>query len=159
MHPHAELIQRFYAAFQSRDAAAMAECYHPEVRFSDPVFQDLRGAEATAMWAMLCARAKDLSLAVDGVTADDQAGRARWEARYTFRLTGRAVTNRIEAEFAFAEGRIVRHVDRFDFWRWTRMAFGWKGLLLGWSPFFQNEVRRQSRQALMNFRDDRSRPR
>lgn len=159
MHPHAELIERFYAAFQRRDAAAMAECYHPEVQFSDPVFQDLRGPEPSAMWAMLCARGKDLALTFEGITADDRTGGARWEARYTFRLTGRPVVNRIEAEFTFADGRIVRHVDRFDFWRWARMAFGWKGLLLGWSPPFQNEVRRQSRQALTNWIDDRSGPR
>lgn len=156
MHAHAELIERFYAAFQRRDAKAMGECYHPDVQFSDPVFQDLRGSEASAMWAMLCARAMDLVITVDGVTAADDSGRARWEARYTFKLTGRPVVNRIEAEFRFANGLIIRHQDRFDFWRWARMAFGLKGLLLGWSPLMKNEVRRKSRQALRNYVDDRS---
>jgi len=153
VHPHAELIERFYAAFQRRDAAAMGECYHPDAQFSDPVFPELRGSEVRAMWAMLCARAKDLVITVDGVTADDEGGRARWEARYSFKLTGRPVWNRIEAEFAFADGRIIRHVDRFDFWRWSRMALGVKGLLLGWSSLLRNEVRRQSQQALNNYRD------
>ena len=40
MHPNAELIQRFYTAFQKKDGAALASFYHPEAQFSDPVFQD-----------------------------------------------------------------------------------------------------------------------
>ncbi|UOQ73618.1 hypothetical protein [Hymenobacter cellulosilyticus] len=29
MHPHEELLHRFYQSFQRRDHAAMASCYHP----------------------------------------------------------------------------------------------------------------------------------
>jgi ketosteroid isomerase-like protein len=47
MHPNAELIRKFYTAFASRDARAMAACYHPSVRFSDEVFIDLQGARQT----------------------------------------------------------------------------------------------------------------
>ena len=28
-------------------------CYHPEVKFSDPAFPDLKGNEVGAMWSML----------------------------------------------------------------------------------------------------------
>jgi len=45
--PHAALVQRFYAAFDARDAEAMAACYHPDVVFSDPVFGELRGERAS----------------------------------------------------------------------------------------------------------------
>ena len=38
MHPNARLLQDFYSAFQRRDAAAMAACYHPDVHFRDEVF-------------------------------------------------------------------------------------------------------------------------
>ncbi len=47
------MIERFYDAFGRRDGAAMEACYAPDVHFSDPVFVDLRGAEAGAMWRML----------------------------------------------------------------------------------------------------------
>ena len=83
MHPNESLIHDFYRAFQRRDGAAMAACYHPDARFADPVFTDLRGAEPGAMWRMLCGRAKDLEIAYDGVTADDARGAAHWVARYT----------------------------------------------------------------------------
>ena len=97
------------------------------------------------MWAMLCARGKDLALEWRDVRADDRTGSAHWEPRYTFSATGRPVHNVIDAEFSFRDGRIAAHVDRFDLWRWSRMALGAKGTLLGWSPQVSNAVRRQAR--------------
>ena len=64
-HPNAELIRRFYRAFQQLDAEGMAACYADDVRFSDPVFQNLRGGEAADMWRMLAVRAQDFSLTFD----------------------------------------------------------------------------------------------
>ena len=52
MHPHAALIERFYTAFQAKDAEAMARCYAPDARFSDPVFTDLQGPLPGDMWRM-----------------------------------------------------------------------------------------------------------
>jgi len=146
-HGNARLIDGLYSAFARRDAAAMAACYAPDARFTDPVF-DVSGAEIGAMWGMLCARGKDLTLDWRDVEADDATGRAHWEPRYMFSATGRPVHNVIDATFAFREGRIVRHDDRFDLWRWSRMALGVKGVLLGWTPLVRNAVRAQARKGL-----------
>ena len=151
MHPHAALIERFYRAFQARDAATMVASYHPEIEFSDPVFPALRGGEAGAMWAMLCARARDLDIEFGDVQADAARGRAHWEARYTFSPTGRRVHNAIEATFAFRDGLIARHVDRFGFWRWARQALGTPGWLLGWTPIVRRKVRAEARRGLDAF--------
>lgn len=148
MHPNAALVTRFYTAFQGRDAATMGECYAPDVHFSDPVFPDLNGDEARAMWAMLCGAATDLVIRFDGVEADDQQGRAHWVATYTFSGTGRKVENDIQASFTFREGRIAVHQDHFDLWRWTRMALGPTGWFLGWTPMVQGKVRAQAARAL-----------
>ena len=148
MHANEALIDRFYRAFQVRDAAGMARCYHSQVEFSDPVFPDLRGSEPAAMWAMLCARATDLAISFGDVQADDARGRARWEARYTFTQTGHPVHNVIDAEFEFRDGLIARHVDRFDFWRWARQALGPTGLVLGWTPMVRDRVRAIARRGL-----------
>jgi hypothetical protein len=147
-HPHALLIARFYEAFQRRDATAMAACYHREIHFSDAVFPDLRGPQAGAMWAMLCARGKDLRVEPSRITADDARGSARWDAWYTFSGSGRPVHNVIDASFAFRDGLIVGHEDRFDFWRWSRQALGPAGLLLGWTPFLRAKVRAQAARSL-----------
>jgi len=151
MHPNQSVIEAFYNAFARRDAAGMAACYHPEIEFSDPVFPRLKGQEANAMWEMLCQRGKDLQIEYQVLRADDSGGAAHWDARYTFSGTGRKVHNSIEAEFKFRDGRIVRHRDRFDLWRWTRMALGAKGMLLGWLPAVQNAVRAQAARGLAAF--------
>lgn len=143
MHQHEDLIRRFYDAFRRRDAEGMAACYHAEVEFSDPAFPGLRGERASGMWRMLCTRGTDLRVELGEVSADDRAGRAHWEAWYTFSLTGRPVHNRVDGEFAFRDGRIVRHVDRFDLHRWMGAALGWKGTLLGWLPPVQRALQRR----------------
>ncbi len=151
VHPNAQLIEDFYAAFARRDWAGMAACYHPEVHFSDAVF-DLHGADAGMMWRMLCTNGRDLTLEVTDIAADAQAGQAHWEARYTFSATGRKVLNRIDARFEFRDGLIVRHVDGFDFWAWSRQALGLPGLLLGWSGVLKAKVRARAAKSLAGFK-------
>ncbi|MFM0736167.1 nuclear transport factor 2 family protein [Paraburkholderia xenovorans] len=156
-HPNTELIERFYAAFQRRDAETMAACYTDDVLFSDPVFGKLHGEEARDMWRMLVARAQDFSLTFDGVEADEQRGRAHWVASYLFSQTGRAVVNRIDARFVFRDGRIAEHHDSFDVWGWMRQALGVRGTLLGWSPLVQRAIRAQARRGLAGYRHKQGR--
>lgn len=144
MHPNAALIERFYKAFQARDAEVMAACYAPDARFSDPVFTELRGELPGDMWRMLCERGRDLAVEFSKVQADDNRGSARWEARYTFSQTGRAVHNVIEARFEFRDGLIAEHVDTFDLYRWMSQALGLSGRLLGWLPPAQNALREKA---------------
>ena len=151
MTTHADLITKFYTAFQRRDAEGMVACYAPDVRFSDPVFPVLRGEEAGAMWRMLCERGKDLRIDFRDVRINGIFGHAHWEARYTFSASGRRVHNVIEAEFTFVDGLIATHLDTFDLYRWSRQALGAKGVLLGWTPLVQGAVRRQAGKALDRF--------
>lgn len=151
MQRHVDLITGFYAAFQRRDAEAMAACYTPEARFSDPVFPALSGPQVGAMWRMLCARGADLRIEARDVTADATGGSAHWEAWYTFSATGRPVHNIIEASFRFEHGLIQLHEDRFDFYRWARQALGVKGALLGWLPPVRGAVQAEAARALASF--------
>src|SRR5215467_14306106 len=144
MHPNEELIQQFYKCFQNRDYKGMAECYHDDIEFSDAVFTDLKGNKAKAMWQMLCERATDLDITVSNIEADEKQGRAHWEAIYTFSKTGRKVHNKIEADFQFREGKIIKHKDRFDLWKWAGMALGIKGQILGWLPTVQGAIRKEA---------------
>ncbi len=150
MNQQQQLIETFYTAFQQKDYAGMIACYHDNVRFSDPVFTDLRGPQAKAMWHMLCERGQDLQATFHDVTADAQTGHAHWEATYTF-STGRKVHNVVDAAFVFQDGLIIEHQDTFDLWRWTRMALGPMGVLLGWSPFVQGKVRKTAVSSLHTF--------
>jgi ketosteroid isomerase-like protein len=148
---NAALIDRFYGAFAGRDHEAMAACYVPDARFTDPVFRDLEGDEVRAMWQMLCERGRDLELSHSDVHTEGDRGSARWVADYTFSGTGRPVHNEIEASFRFRDGLIAEHTDSFDLWLWARQALGTTGLLLGWSPPVPNQIRGQARDNLAEF--------
>ena len=149
--PNELLIESFYAAFAERDGAGMEACYTPDVRFSDPVFTELHGAEAGAMWRMLTERATDLRVELLEREAEDGQGSARWRATYTFTQTGRPVVNDVRASFRIADGLIAEHVDDFDFYRWARQALGPTGVLLGWTPLIRAAVRRRARAGLEEF--------
>ena len=142
-----ELIERFYAAFDRKDGDAMAACYTPDARFSDPAFGELRGSQIGDMWRMLTGRAQDLE--VELREHDDTS--AHWIATYTFGRTGRKVVNDVRATFVFRDGLIAEHDDRFSFHKWSRQALGAPGLLLGWTPILRSKVRTQARADLEKF--------
>jgi len=147
----AGLVERFYAAFGRRDHRTMAAAYAPSARFSDPVFTDLAGPRIGAMWRMLCERASDLRIACGPVTVAAGRARVEWQAWYTYTATGRPVHNRIQASLTIADGLITRHDDRFDLYRWSRQALGFKGVVLGWTPLVQGAIRKQAGKALERF--------
>jgi ketosteroid isomerase-like protein len=149
-HPNDELIRRLYAAFADEDGEAMAACYAPDARFSDPVFTDLRGEEPGAMWRMLTGRSKDLEVKLSEYEATDGRGSAHWLADYTF-STGRGVHNDVRAAFRFENGLITEHRDSFSFYAWARQALGPLGLALGWTPILRRKVQSQARAGLDEF--------
>lgn len=146
-------IERFYAAFERLDSDAMAACYAEQARFDDEAFSLTGRRQVGGMWAMLCRATREQGLAQWKLQASDITEHtAHWEARYLFSATGRVVHNRIDAEFEFDAGDlIVRHRDRFDFWRWSRQALGLPGWLLGWTPFLRKKVRAQAAASLRRF--------
>ncbi len=144
------VLERYYAAFAARDGGTMARCYHPNARFSDPVF-DLAGNEIGAMWRMLCSRGKDLRVEATNLVVDDESGSADWQAWYSFSATGRPVHNRVHSRLKFADSQIIEQVDTFSFVAWSRQALGPVGLLLGWTPLLRNKVRSNARSALDQF--------
>jgi ketosteroid isomerase-like protein len=148
---NARLIRELYEAMDRHDGDAMAKLYAPDGRFRDPAFGELTGAEAGDMWRMLTGRSEDLRVELAEHEADGDTGTARWIATYTFR-TGRPVTNDIQAEFRFRDGKITEHRDSFSFWRWSRQALGPVGLALGWTPLLRAAVRKRARADLADFR-------
>lgn len=139
-----QLVEDLYGSFAAGDGDGMERCYHPDVRFSDPVFPELRGPEVMKMWRMLLGRSDDLEVVLGEHSAEGETGSAHWTARYTFSRTGRHVVNEVDAFFRFSDGLIIGHEDSFDFWKWSRMALGAPGVFLGWSPMLKKKVRAQS---------------
>lgn len=150
---NAELIKTFYEAFARRDVDAMERCYHPDVTFGDPVFQDLEGRDKVmGMWRMLLSRSPDLTVTVRDITARPHEGAAHWTGRYTFGEKGRKVVNEVDALFRFEDGLIIRHHDDFDLRRWSKMAMGRPvGIVLGWTPMLRAKIRTTAMRSLQEF--------
>ena len=150
--PNEELLERFYGAFARATAPAMAACYAPDVTFSDPVFTDLHGAEAGAMWRMLTGRAKDLEVELLEREADGERGSAHWRATYTYSQTGRPVVNDVRGTFRFAgRPRSPSTRTRSGSTAGPARRSAPPGLLLGWTPMLRSTVRRRAREALDEF--------
>lgn len=152
MTGNAEIITRFYSAFQKLDHRAMNDCYSDDIVFSDPVFMVLKGDEAKAMWEMLCKNAKDFSLTFSDIELlDEEYATCKWTATYTFSKTGKRVVNKIKAYMKLQDGKIIEHSDAFRLSTWMGQALGWKGVLFGWTGFMKRAVQKNARKNLIKF--------
>jgi ketosteroid isomerase-like protein len=145
-----QLIINFYNSFAIGDAEGMIVNYADDTAFEDPAFGLLNGNDAKNMWRMLLKNV-ELKVTADNIKADNDTGSADWVAVYKFSLTGREVTNKVSAKFEFKDGKITKHHDYFNFWKWAAQAFGFKGYLLGWTPLMKNKVRQQALARLSKF--------
>lgn len=146
------IISAFYDAFSQHDAKAMNDLYHEDILFNDPVFKELDHRQVTGMWHMLIARSKgELDITFHSVISDAHEAHCIWEANYFFSKTKRPVHNIIHSQMEMKDGKIIRHTDTFDLWRWCRMALGLPGALLGWTPMLQQKVRKTAAQSLEDF--------
>src|SRR6476646_5253279 len=148
------IIERLYAAFGECNGAAMTACYAPGAHFRDPAFGDLEGDDIGSMWRMLTGRATDLKIELHEHEAGEETGSAHWIARYTF-STGRPVVNDIRATLRFApDGKIVDHVDDFDFRNWAKQALGPSGHLIALLPPLRSKARAKALAQLESFKRD-----
>lgn len=138
------LLHRWFDALARLDGESLAACYHPSASFSDPVFPDLRGARVGWRWRMLTRGATGMKLSYDILHGDERKAVVRWRACWRLAGSGREVRNEVLSTFAFWDDRIVRQVDEFGFWRWSRSSLGLPGLLLGWIPALRRAATRRA---------------
>lgn len=152
MSDNKQIIEKFYTAFQQLDYKAMQNCYSDDIIFSDPVFLLLKGNEAKAMWEMLCKNARNFSLSYSDIELiDHEYATCSWTASYTFSRTGRRVVNNIKAFMRLKDGKIIEHSDGFRLSTWAAQAFGWKGVLFGWTGFMKRGIQKNARRNLAYF--------
>lgn len=143
---------KFYESFANRDIDGMLSCYSKDVTFEDPAFGKLNASETYNMWRMLLKQSdSNLKITHSTPVINNDKVITNWEAHYTFSKTGRQVHNLIKANMVIKDGKILDHKDEFDIWRWSRMALGTTGLLLGFTPLVKNKIRSQALKALKKF--------
>jgi len=152
MNDNENLIIRFYTAFANAEPEDMCACYHPEVKFSDPIFDSLKGKEVCQMWKMLLKGSNgNLRIQYSDVKSNEFIGTAKWIADYQFSKTNRKVINIIYSQFQFKDGLIIKHTDNFDIWKWSKQAFGLKGFLFGWTGYMQKKIQDKALQSFKKY--------
>ncbi len=147
-----ELIKQFYSAFAAGDHKGMIACYHDEVVFEDPAFGQLKGIKAAKMWEMLLSR-KEATPKINfaNIEVNETSGSADWTAEYIYGPKKRKVFNRIHASFTFKDGKIIKHTDNFNLWKWSSQALGTMGYIMGWTPFMKNKIQQLANSRLDKF--------
>tara|TARA_B100000795_G_C22704148_1_gene400871 strand:+ start:564 stop:1025 length:462 start_codon:yes stop_codon:yes gene_type:complete len=147
------IIHNFYQAFDQLDAETMVGYYHKNIVFEDPAFGILKDDRAKNMWRMLCLSQKknQFNVVASNITVNENNGSAHWEAHYVFSQTGRKVHNKIDANFEFKDGKIIKHTDYFNLHNWSKQALGFKGYLIGGTSFFKRKLNAQTNRLLTKF--------
>jgi len=147
-----EIITKFYNAFSNHNAGIMADFYDDNIQFEDPAFGILKGNKAKNMWKMLIEISKgNLKITVDNIKSDENFGSADWKAEYIFSQTKRKVVNNVHAEFQFENGKIIKHKDSFDFYKWSCQALGIIGCLVGKSKVFKFILKKRTNSMLKKY--------
>jgi len=151
-HSDMTVIEQFYHAFTQKDADAMVACYADNVVFTDPAFGTLEGDRAKAMWQMLNKdKNSNTKITYEVLEATENNGKVYWEAKYEFGPKKRKVHNKINATLVVENGKIVKHTDVFNSWKWAGMVLGVPGHLLGWTPFMKRKIKQTTNKALDKF--------
>lgn len=147
-----QLIQKFYTAFAEGDAETMTSCYNDDIIFTDPAFGTLKGINVKAMWKMLLSnKNSQAQVSFSNIEANESNGTATWIAKYNYGPKGRKVINHVNAQFEFKNGKISKHTDSFNLWKWTQQALGLSGYLLGWSNFMKNKIQGETSKKLNTY--------
>ena len=124
----------FFAAFARRDAAGMAAAYHPNVKFSDPLFGKLRGRHMVMeMWNTILPAANPQTFRIEpkilGAPVRKADGayevKVHWDAAYD--LGKRHVDNHSDTTLTIKNGKIVTQRDSWDLDKWTKQALPFGG--------------------------------
>ena len=146
-----DVAQQFYTAFAKKDYLELARFYHNDLSFTDPAFGTLSRSETLAMWEMLFTSADDLDINFKLLTSGDNFVVVEWRANYSFGSKKRFVKNIIKAKLLIEDDLIIRHIDSFNLYRWSRQAMGIAGWLIGWTGFFRRKLQKQTRSRLASF--------
>lgn len=151
------VVHAFYSAFIRRDFQSMQAAYRDDATFSDNVFGTLNVKETKAMWQMLIEKGTDLKVNYGYVKSrEGNIVTCEWTAEYSFGKNRRPVVNRIKTYMEIEDGKIVKHRDRFDIYRWAKQAIGTSGFFFGWMLFFQQGIRKKALASLYSFMKEKS---
>jgi hypothetical protein len=125
---------------------------HAECVLEDPIAGKLEGIQVFAWWQMLWRFRNHAITIVEGKGAPT-SGSATWKLGYTHPSTRRAMLVHVASAFEFKQNKIARQKDSYGVYNYLRQALGTQGVLLGWLPPMQWQLRGAVRDRLEEFMD------
>lgn len=143
-----QLARQFFTYLAARDLAGMQALYHPDVYYSNPLFE-LRGAQVGAIWRMCWSYLPDLRVVCND--NEIRGSSVYWQASYTYPPTSRYVHHHLTADLTIVDSTITRHRDRFNLHEWAHNAYGPVGGMLGGSRVFKRWIAARARARIAPF--------
>ena len=158
-----EIAAEFFRRYQQHDHAGMRSLLHPDIRFDDMAFHNLRGEDVAAMWRWFClpsARRKDpVDVPAFAILKEEgDAVHVEYRVRYTLQDNPAAkrheVDYQIQSTLVCKAGKIVEHRDQscVSEFAFARMALGFPRCLAALTPFFRPRLRKESLAKLEEFK-------
>lgn len=117
----AEVVTKFYQAFESKNVDAMAQLYAPNLKFKDAIFSFDDAAGATHMWRKLFEVDPNAKLKFTLDSTEGSTVKGHWVADY--HVLGRPVHNEVSTTMKVENGKITQHTDDFSWKKWAPQAF------------------------------------
>jgi hypothetical protein len=152
MHPNHAAVTMFLKAQEARDPVRLSNSLHESSTLVDPLVGELKGWRVFAWWQMLW-RFRNHAITIVEGEGTPTKGHAHWKVGYTHPSTRRAMLTDTTSEIEFRENKIFVQNDSYSLYKWCRQALGAQGLLLGWLPPIQAQLREAALERLENFID------
>lgn len=143
-----QVTNRLFSALHRRDPSAIAACYDRAGVFTTPILCDVPAQHLERLWTLFFSRTQDSILTYRIVDAGLVSARVEGRVSYGLLVSGRQVSCPFDSLLHVRDRLIQHHVDSFDPWGWAQMAYGTKGLMLGWSNTWQRRLSKDLRTSL-----------
>jgi len=137
-----------FLALHRRKPSAISACYDSAGVFTTPILGDVPAKSLERLWTLFFSRTRHNALTYKIVDAGLVGARVEGHVSYVLLDSGRRVSCPFDSVLHVRDRLIRYHVDSFDTWGWAQMAYGTKGLMLGWSNSWHRRLSNDLRSSL-----------
>ncbi len=135
-----QVTNRLFSAIHRHDSSTIVACYDSTGVFAAPLLGEVPAEHLERFWRRVFSTTRDHVLTFRIVDVGLVNARVQGRVSYVLLASGRRVTCRFDSMLHVRDRLIRHHVDSFDAWGWAHMAYGTKGLMLGWSNTWQRRL-------------------
>jgi hypothetical protein len=144
-------IETYFDAFSKGDYRTMRSLCDPKITFNDPVYTSLQGKSVFALHHFMAERRICPTITIRSISEKGNRVKVKWTNEYEYATYKTHISIDVRSIFHFEHTSIISQTDQYNLWKWSKMALGFTGTYLGWTPMFRSTLRRSSQQSLATF--------